>query len=169
MIRRGRQHDSDDIAKIFNDYIAGGGLTDTDELVTSADRRTWLAQHEESYPVYVWDEGNHVVGWSSVSPLSARHADPRVAEIGVYVAPQYQNQGIGERLVVHALEHIDISQLRVVVAIVFARNDRSQRLFARVGFEQVMYLREAALLREKWEDVLWFAKPVAKRTRRELP
>jgi phosphinothricin acetyltransferase len=158
MIRSGRPGDSDRIATIFNEFIASGGLTDTDQMVTSADRRSWLEQHGGPYPVYVWDDGGDIAGWSSISPLSSRPHDPKLAEIGVYVARQYRGRGIGGRLVMHALDNIDVRRIHLIVAIIFARNGDSLRLFGKVGFEQVAYLREPACLRDRWEDVLWLAR-----------
>jgi L-amino acid N-acyltransferase len=162
MIRPGRATDSKDIAGIFNAVIAGGGLTDTENTVTTADRESWLAAHKGSYPVFVWEEDGKAVGWSSLSPFSPRPDDLQLAEIGVYVSHEWQGRGIGGRLITQVFDGIDTS-INTVFAIVFARNSNSQGLFEKRGFERVACLCEPAILRGKWEDVLWYAKPVGAR------
>jgi phosphinothricin acetyltransferase len=162
MIRPGRAADCKYIAGIFNALLAAGALTDTENMVSTADRESWLAAHKGSYPVYVWETDGQVVGWSSLSPFSPRPEDSRLAEIGVYVSHDWQGRGIGGSLITQVLDGIDAG-INTIFAIVFARNDKSQALFEKRGFERAVCLYEPAILRGKWEDVLWYNKPVGVR------
>jgi L-amino acid N-acyltransferase len=162
MIRCGRLDDCRDMARIFNAFISGGGLTDTEHPVSTSDREAWLAAHSATYPVYVWDVDGKAAGWSSLSPFSPRPTDPRLAEVGVYIAEEWRGHGFGGALVRQILDDID-AKINTVMAIVFAGNHESQRLFERQGFTRAACLREPAILRGKWEDVLWYAKVVKAR------
>jgi phosphinothricin acetyltransferase len=145
------------MAQIFNAFIADGGLTDTEKPVSAANRESWLAAHGGRYPVCVWEADGSAVGWSSLSPFSPRPDDARLAEIGVYVAKEWQGRGIGRTLVTHLLDEID-KDIETVFAIIFARNSGSRRLFEQCGFVKMAHLREPAMLRDRWEDVLWYAR-----------
>lgn len=159
MIRQARPTDSEACATIFNSFLAAGGLTDTEDPVSGENRRMWIGAHHGRYPIYVWtDDEDDARGWVSLSPFSPLPHDPRLAEIGVYVDEAYRGRGIGYELVSY-VQAVAVDEFAAVIAIIFARNETSQALFAKCGFRRQVRLSEVAWLRGKSENVDWWVAP----------
>ena len=71
------------IVNIYNHAVDEKFATADTEYVTIDSRKEWFAQHSaETYPIYVAEENNEIVGWCSLSPhRPGRKALRSVAEI----------------------------------------------------------------------------------------
>ena len=105
MIRFATFHDLDRIVDIYNQAVPHKNATADLLPVTAEQKAAWFHEHNrESCPVYVLEINDNVVGWCSLSPYrGGRLALKRTAELVVYVDYAYHGQGIGKRLIRHAL------------------------------------------------------------------
>ncbi|MCW3121630.1 MAG: sortase-like acyltransferase [Flavipsychrobacter sp.] len=138
MIRLAKQEDQEQIISIYNQAIDAGFQTAFTERVTVGDRLSWFAEHSvAAYPLFVYEVGNEVAGWLSVSPYRSGRAALRFcAEVSYFVHRDHQKQGIGTQLLVHALDACKKLNYRTVLAIILDRNAPSIKLMQHAGFEQ---------------------------------
>lgn len=107
--------------------------------VTVAQREPWFAEFTpESRPLWVATAtaGSRVQGWLSLRSFYGRPAYHATCEVGVYVAPEAQRQGVARGLLAHALAAGPGLGLRTLLAFVFGHNQPSLVLFERAGFTQ---------------------------------
>ena len=154
LIRSARDGDAAAIAAILNAAIATRASTARLDPVDAADRRAWLRAHADRYPVWVaTDEDDALAGWFALTPWSDREAYDLTAEVSVYVAPERQGNGIGAKLVRHAIACAPRLGIEVYVARVFTHNAASMRLFERFDFMPWGVMRGVARLDGVLRDV----------------
>lgn len=110
-------------------------------------RRPWLRDRDFSRrPVLVAERDGDVAGWLSVGDFYGRPAYHATAEVGVYVDPAHQRQGVAGALLDHLVQRAPELGLRCLLAVVFAHNEASLALFERAGFERWGLLPQVAEL-----------------------
>lgn len=98
-------------------------------------------------------EGDILMGWVSLSPVSDRCAYKGVAEVSIYIAPEYQGKGIGKQLLKFILTHSEEFGIWTVQAGVFPENISSIRLHISCGFREVGTREKIGKLNGVWRDV----------------
>jgi len=149
LVRHAQLPDLPDIVAIYNASIPGRMATADTAPVTVAQREAWFAEFRpESRPLWVATApgGGRVLGWLSLRSFYGRPAYHATAEVGVYVAPEAQRQGVGGGLLAHALEAAPGLGLRTLLAFVFGHNEPSLAMFVRAGFAQWGRLPQVAEL-----------------------
>ncbi len=150
------------IVAIYNQSIAGKQSTADLQPVTLAQRQTWFEQHQpEHYPIYVVkDKQGNMTAWGSFSQLYQRPAYHISSEISIYVADEYQRQGIARQLLLWMLQQAPSLGIYNIVALIFAHNVPSIRLFQALGFEQWGKLPQICDMNGFYADVLMLGKQV---------
>lgn len=153
-VRAAEAADAAAIARIYNAAIAARSATFESEPRTVAERRTWLARHDERHPVIVAVEDGRVLAFASVEAYRARACYDGVGEFSVYVDPHARRRGLG-RLVLQAL----IARCAAlgywkVLSRVLVENAASRGLCRAVGFREVGVYRQHARLDGVWRDVV---------------
>jgi phosphinothricin acetyltransferase len=130
------------IDAIYNQAITQHFCTADLHPIGAQRRREWFDAHEPArYPVFVYDQDGNVLGWLSLSAYRpGREALQDVAEVSYYVDEAHRGEGIGSRLVEHALIESMRMNKRVLFAIIIEGNEASVALLKRFGFEQWGYL-----------------------------
>jgi L-amino acid N-acyltransferase YncA len=129
------------IDAIYNQAIARHFLTADLKPIGETRRREWFDAHDEvRYPIYVYEE-ERVLGWLSLSAYRpGREALQDVAEVSYYVEEAHRGEGIGTRLMEHALTESRRMKKRVLFAVIIDGNNASAALLKKFGFEQWGYL-----------------------------
>src|SRR6266498_341102 len=72
----------------------------TDQATFATEAPTWEAWDESHLPFarLVARDGETIVGWAALSPVSKRRAYTGVAETSVYVAQNHRHRGVGRAL-----------------------------------------------------------------------
>lgn len=113
----------------------------------------WDASHLGA-PRLVARDGDGVLGWAALTPVSDRCAYGGVAEVSVYVAEDVRGRGVGRRLLdalVAASEEVGIWTLQ---AGMFPENRASLALHEAAGFRVVGTRERLGKLDGRWRDVL---------------
>ena len=127
------------IVKIYNQSINGKVATADLKPVTVAMRQAWFDAHanDSKRPIYVVkDQSGVVMAWGSFSNLYDRPAYHISSEISIYVATEYQRQGLAKRLATWMLTQAPKLGIHNVIALVFGHNTASLGLFAQLGFSE---------------------------------
>ncbi len=119
------------------------------EPVTVAAREPWFRDfNAEERPLWVMAtaSANPVAGWLGLRSFYGRPAYRTTVEVGVYVDPARQRQGIAQALLAHAIAAAPALGIRTLLGFIFAHNAASIALFERAGFATWGRLPRVALL-----------------------
>ncbi|MGC9505172.1 N-acetyltransferase family protein [Baaleninema sp.] len=158
-IRHARESDLKAIVAIYNAAIPGRTATADLEPVSVESRRPWFRSHVPSrYPLWVAERERQIVAWLSVRRFYGRPAYAATAELGIYVAPEYQHRGIGSQLLDLAVCEGPKLHLTTFLAFIFAHNQPSLNLFEQFGFCEWGYLPCVAELDGALRDLVILGK-----------
>ena len=137
-IRLAQPSDLSRIVEIYNQAIRSRTATGHLQEVSIEDRQAWYEKFDEnSFPLYVAEFENVVVGYGTLSPYRAgRKAMGKVAEVSFYLDYRYHGKGIDSTLLNAIIEDCKRVGKEKLLAILFASNDASIALLKKFGFVQ---------------------------------
>ena len=142
--------DWDDVRRIYANGIATGNATfETDVAARDELERRWVSDQ-----VFVATHHGRVMGWSSVSPTSARDCYRGVGETSVYVDESARGQGLGRRLVTHQVTAAEAAGFWTLQTSIFPENVASLRIHEAAGFRVVGRRERMAQLAGVWRDTI---------------
>jgi L-amino acid N-acyltransferase YncA len=146
-----RAADADAVLGIFGEGIATGVATFDTTVPTWAE---WDAAHRPDCRFVARIE-DVVVGWTALSPWSARTVYAGVAWESVYVMAAARGQGIGAALLTRVIPASERAGVWTIMAGIQLENTASLRLHERMGFRRIgtqqRVGRDAA---GQWRDVV---------------
>jgi phosphinothricin acetyltransferase len=147
MIRLATFSDLEAINDIYNHAISHGFQTADTELISIDKREQWFKNHNvDQYPIFVIEKQDKVVGWLSLSAYRAgRKALSTIAEISYYLNPEFQGQGIGNKLVKFAIDKAPDYNFENLVAILLGSNLPSIKLLGKFNFQKWGTLPQVAV------------------------
>lgn len=98
----------------------------------------WDAAHLKACRLAV-TEGEKVIGWAALTPVSGRCVYAGVAEVSVYVARDHWGKGAGKALLLELIRCSEESGFWTLQSGIFQENTASIRLHERCGFRLVGY------------------------------
>ena len=113
----------------------------------------WDAAHLQIARLVARD-GNKILGWAALSPVSKRNVYRGVAELTVYVTESARSRGIGSALLAALIDESERNGIWTLQASIFPENIASARLHLRHGFREVGRRERIATLNGIWRDTL---------------
>lgn len=95
-----------------------------------------------------------LLGWTTLSPVSSRHAYAGVAEVTIYVAARARGLGIGRVLLDHLIDDAEAAGIWTLQGSIFPENVGSKALHLAAGFREVGRREKIAKLDGAWRDTL---------------
>jgi L-amino acid N-acyltransferase YncA len=149
-VRSLRPQDWPAVRAVYEAGIATGNAT----FETGAPSwEVWNAAHLPAHRL-VAAEGDRVLGWAALAPVSDRCAYAGVAEDSIYVAPAAQGRGVGRRLLGALVASAERAGIWTVQTGIFPENQASVRLHQACGFRVVGVREHLGQLHGRWRDVL---------------
>ena len=146
-IRDAVESDLPAIVEIYNAAIPGRMATADLQPVSVASRLAWYGEHSpDSWPIWVMESEETVVGWLSLQMFYGRQAYQHTAEVSIYVAPDRQCCGVGKKLLAEAIRRSPELGIKTLMGMIFACNQPSLKLFEKFGFQRWGYLPKVAEL-----------------------
>jgi phosphinothricin acetyltransferase len=118
---------------------------------------THLADHR-LVAVRPGPDGEQVVGWAALAPVSDRCAYAGVAENSVYVDPAHHGHGIGRVLLQALIERAEAAGIWTIQTGIFPENTASLALHQSCGFRVVGRRERLGKLAGVWRDVLFLER-----------
>jgi phosphinothricin acetyltransferase len=138
------------VRDIYLEGIATGNATfETD----APEWEQWNASHLEHCRLVARD-GERVLGWAALSPVSRRKVYAGIAEVSIYVAAEAQGRGIGKLLLQSLIEDSETHGLWTLQTGIFPENAPSIALHKACGFREVGLRRRIGKLGDRWRDVV---------------
>ena len=138
------------VAAIYGEGIAGGLATFESDCPSWVE---WDAAHLSCCRL-VASQGDEVVGWAAVSPISRRPCYVGVAEASVYVAAGARRQGIGRALLEALIRESEKHGFWTLQGTTLAENVASLGLQVKCGFHVVGRRERIAVLNGVWHDTI---------------
>jgi phosphinothricin acetyltransferase len=139
-----------DARTIYEEGIATGHATFETAPPTWQE---WNASHLEA-PRLVACEGDRVVGWAALSPVSSRCVYGGVAEVSVYVSAASRGRGVGTLLLERLIRDSEDRGIWTLQAGIFPENTASVSVHRKLGFAEVGRRKHLGKLKGQWRDVL---------------
>jgi L-amino acid N-acyltransferase YncA len=142
------------VERIYLEGIATGNAT----FETSAPAwEAWDKGHLPDLRIVALD-GDEVVGWAALSPVSDRCVYGGVAEGSLYVAEAARGRGIGRQLLEELIHRSEDAGIWTIQTGIFPENEASLRLHERVGFRVLGVREKLGKLDGTWRDVVFLER-----------
>lgn len=150
-IRHMHAEDGKRVIEIFKQGIDGGNAT------FDTDAPNWENWDMTFLHVCRWvleDEGENVVGWAALKPMSSRECYKGVAEVSIYLHDSVQGKGLGtvlmKKLILDSEEH----GFWTLQSGIFPENEASIAIHSKLGFRTVGTRERIAEMNGVWRDVV---------------
>jgi L-amino acid N-acyltransferase YncA len=142
------------VAAIYAEGIATGDATFETAVPT------WAAFDAGKLPAHrlVAADGDTVLGWAAVSPVSARPVYAGVVENSVYVAAAARGRGVGRALLQALVDATERAGIWTIQTGIFPENTASLALHRAAGFREVGRRDRLARLHGTWRDVTFLER-----------
>jgi phosphinothricin acetyltransferase len=153
-IRNATENDLQATLDIYNEIIANSTAIFQYEPQTIEMRKAWFAEKKEkNYPVFVAEENNVIVGFSTFGQFRNWQAYQYSVENSVYVRADFRGRGIGKLLLQPLIEVAKEMKLHTIIAGIVADNEASLVLHKQFGFVEVAHFKEVGYKFDKWLDL----------------
>ena len=146
--------DWEQVRSIYVEGI-GTGYTTFETVAPSWER--WDAGHLKIARL-VARQGDKVLGWAALSPVSRRDAYRGVAELSISVTEESRGLGIGRALLEALIGESERNEIWTLQAAIFPENTASVKLHLRCGFREVGRRERIGKLNGVWRDTLLFER-----------
>ena len=128
----------------------------TREATFETEAPSWEAWDASHLPFarLVARQGETVVGWAALSPVSLRKAYAGVAEVSVYIAQSQRGCGLGRQLLEALISESEVNGIWSLQAVMFPENAASVALHRRCGFREVGRRERIGKLDGMWRDTI---------------
>ena len=121
------------VRAIFLEGMATGNST----FETNApDWENWDSAHLSEHRLVI-REGDSILAWAALSPVSSRCVYQGVAELSLYVAAGHRGKGIGSALLKAIINLTEKAGLWTLQGGIFPENTPSLRLVRKHGFKEI--------------------------------
>lgn len=138
------------VKKIYEEGIATGNAT----FQPSAPEWTeWDSSHLQHSRI-VAKEGNEILGWAALTPVSGRCVYAGVAEVSVYVSDIARGKGIGKQLLQKLVEESEANNIWTLQAGIFPENLASIKIHKDCGFKILGTRERIGKMNGLWRDTV---------------
>jgi len=133
MVRKMNAEDWNSVSSIYKQGIATGFATFETDV---PDFETWDSAHLKTCRI-VAIQGDEIVGWAALSPVSGRCVYGGVGEVSVYIAANARGLGVGKRLMEQLILESEKEGLWTLQSGIFPENEASIQLHKKMGFRYI--------------------------------
>lgn len=112
--------------------------------------------HKHSRLVFI--ENDLIKGWAALAPFSIREVYRGVAEVSIYIHPEYSGKGIGSQLMEQLIKSSEDHEIWTLFSSVFPENQATIQLHTKFGFKLLGRREKIARLDGVWRDTLIFER-----------
>ena|SRR5258708_4079 len=139
------------VKEIYASGIASGNATFQTEVPPWDE---WNRNHLQHSRLLAMDENDIVMGWCALTPVSGRCVYAGVAEVSIYIHPNYQGKGVGKKLLEELVHESEAHNLWTLQAGIFPENTASLKLHEKAGFRKVGYREKIGEMKQVWRDTV---------------
>jgi phosphinothricin acetyltransferase len=145
------------ILDIFNDAISNTTSVYYYKPHTIEDMLPWYEEKvRDGFPVLVFEENNHVIGFAAFGPFRDRPAYKYTVEHSVYVHKDHRGKGVGTRLMMDLIKIASEREYATMVAGIDSGNEVSRAMHENLGFTNCGTVKRVGYKFGKWLDVTFY-------------
>jgi L-amino acid N-acyltransferase YncA len=144
---------ADDWPEVAEIYMAGIATKNATFEQQAPDWQTWSSSHRSDCRL-IASLGSRIVGWAALSNVSNRCVYGGVAEVSIYVDPEFQGRGIGDRLMKALITESEYNGIWTLQAGIFPENEKSIQLHLRNGFRIIGTRERIGKMDGVWRDTV---------------
>jgi L-amino acid N-acyltransferase YncA len=114
---------------------------------------SWDSLHRKDCRLIV-EFDKRVNGWAALSNVSERCVYSGVAEVSIYIDPEFQGKGIGNILMQSLITESEKNKIWTLQAGIFPENEGSLHLHQKFGFRIIGRREKIGKMDEHWRDVI---------------
>jgi len=142
------------IVKIYNRAIDDGISTADSIKVTADEKIDWFKAHDkEKRPILVKEYHKKVIAWVSLQPFYPHLAYKDSARINIYIDTNFRGKKLGQMFLKEILEMANEYNIDNFLALIFADNVTSLKLFKKLGFKEWGHFPNIAKIKETKKDL----------------
>ena len=107
---------------------------------------------------FVIESDNNTAGWIALSPVSSRCNYSGVAEVSIYIHPDFSGLGFASRLMEQLIEESGQKGIWTLQSSVFPENLASVKLHEKFGFRKVGFREKISKMDGIWRDTILFER-----------
>jgi L-amino acid N-acyltransferase YncA len=152
------------ITRIYSEAVANGTATFEIEPPPEAEMARRLeALLAKDFPYLVAERAGVVGGYAYAAPYHVRPAYRWSIEDSVYVAPEFQRQGLGRLLLARLIEAAETRGFRQMIAVIGdSANAGSIALHAAAGFRGIGVVQAVGFKHGRWLDTVLMQRPLGR-------
>jgi L-amino acid N-acyltransferase YncA len=150
------------ITRIYGEAVANGTASFEVEPPPEAEMARRLeALLAKNFPYLVAERAGVVAGYAYAGPYHTRPAYRWSVEDSVYVAPEFQRQGLGRLLLARLVADAEARGFRQMIAVIGdAANAGSIALHSAAGFRHIGAVRSVGFKHGRWLDSVLMQRPL---------
>ncbi len=117
------------------------------------DWSSWNKAHLECCRLVI-RHNSGIAGWAALSMVSQRCIYQGVAEVSIYIHPEFQGRGFGNALLRQLVKESEQNNIWTLQAGIFPENKASIRLHEKNGFRIVGIREKIGKMGNRWRDVI---------------
>jgi L-amino acid N-acyltransferase YncA len=134
-------------------YIEGLETGDASFETEAPTWERWNTGHRADCRLVARD-GDGILGWAALSPISSRRVYAGVAEVSIYIAAAARGRGVGKALLDALITESERAGVWTLQASIFPENEASVRLHKQSGFREVGRREAIAQRAGIWRDTI---------------
>lgn len=138
------------VKEIYEEGIATGNATFQQSAPTWEE---WNNSHLLHSRI-VAKEGDQILGWAALTPVSGRCVYAGVAELSVYVSDKARGKGVGKQLLLKLIEESEANGIWTLQAGIFPENTPSIKIHEASGFRIFGIRERIGKMNGVWRDNL---------------
>jgi len=143
------------IVKIYNRAIEDGFSTADSNEITLEQKIDWFKKHDKKkYPILVKEYRGKIIAWVSLQPFYPHAAYEKSARINVYIDLNFRGKKLGQMFLKQVLNMANRYEIENFLALIFADNETSLKLFKKLGFKEWGRLPNIAKIQDNYKDLL---------------
>ena len=158
MIRFATESDIPAILDIYGPYVLNTAISFEYTVPSTEEFTERFHSITAQFPWLVWEEDGKVLGYAYGSLPFGRAAYRWVAASSIYLAPQAQGRGIGQKLYAALEDLLKKQGYRKTYAIITSDNPGSLRFHEKQGFRFIADFPECGYKFSKLYGVVWMEK-----------
>jgi len=158
LLRPAAAADAASILAIYAPYVVASAVSFELDPPSLKEMKARISSAEDQYPwiVAVDAESDVILGYAYAAAFRTRLAYRFAVETSIYIAGNFQGQGVGRILYPALLRTLETQGYTQAIAAITLPNDHSIKLHEGVGFRRAGVYREVGYKNSRWLDVgLW--------------
>lgn len=138
-------------------YAAGIATKNATFQTEAPEWEAWDTAHRKDCRL-VAKVGQQITGWAALSNVSSRCVYSGVAEVSIYVDPEFKGMGIGDQLMKQLIAESERNGIWTLQSGIFPENSASIKLHLKNGFRTLGVREKVGKMDQAWRDVALFER-----------